>query len=412
VESPTPEKGSWWRRTPSLPSLTKRKLSFLHKLHSKKRSAPVFAANQLPPAAQPPEGEVEEKEEKKDEEIYLGLLPPGASCLLHLRRKVTEQEAEILRLEQHHDENLAEISIQLLRLQASLQNKERLLGQIIQEREQTIIEQQRVIRRLLRRGQQRKAPEEVDDGESSSSTRVPSAAISPAASYPDLVKDASGAPAIEISISVPDLSQPCRPPAVLRSISDIEERRRKTKIDRRAKNREKLLSMKRYSGFLKRPEILETVYSVEEKDGEEGEKVKEKENEEVEKEETLIENGIAAEEEEEKNSDEKVPRRESETTEYDCSTDDDSLRLIFSETDHSTCCSVTESELCSRRSSSGSQPNIAKKVARLGAGPPLLEEDDGKSRSMEDLRRQLKLVEKRRKFLECNTSISLDCADG
>ena len=30
VESPTPEKGSWWRRTPSLPSLTKRKLSFLH----------------------------------------------------------------------------------------------------------------------------------------------------------------------------------------------------------------------------------------------------------------------------------------------------------------------------------------------------------------------------------------------
>ena len=72
----------------------------------------------------------------------------------------------------------------------------------------------------------------------------------------------------------------------------------------------------RYSGFLKRPEILETVYSVEEKDGEEGEKVKEKENEEVEKEETLNENGLAAEEEEEKNSDEKVPRRESETTEW------------------------------------------------------------------------------------------------
>ena len=117
---------------------------------------------------------------------------------------------------------------------------------------------------------------------------------------------------------------------------------RKTKyvLGCRAKNREKLLSMKRYlyiwnllasfnlemagmfihnstrySGFLKRPEILETVYSVEEKDGEEGEKVKEKENEEVEKEETLNENGIAAEEEEEKNSDEKVPRRESETTE-------------------------------------------------------------------------------------------------
>ena len=73
--------------------------------------------------------------------------------------------------------------------------------------------------------------------------------------------------------------------------------------------------MWRYSGFLKRPEILETVYSVEEKDGEEGEKVKEKENDETEKE--RGENGIKAdEEEEEKNSDDKVPRRESETTEW------------------------------------------------------------------------------------------------
>ena len=73
--------------------------------------------------------------------------------------------------------------------------------------------------------------------------------------------------------------------------------------------------MWRYSGFLKRPEILETVYSVEEKDGEEGEKVKEKENDEMEKEKG--ENRIKAdEEEEEKNSDDKVPRRESETTEW------------------------------------------------------------------------------------------------
>ena len=60
---------------------------------------------------------------------------------------------------------------------------------------------------------------------------------------------------------------------------------------------------------------METVYSVEEKEGEEGEKVKEKENEEVEKEKTKIANGIKADEEDEKNSDEKVPRRESETTE-------------------------------------------------------------------------------------------------
>ena len=33
--------------------------------------------------------------------------------------------------------------------------------------------------------------------------------------------------------------------------------------ERRARNRAKLMSLRRYSGFLKRPEILETVYSVE-----------------------------------------------------------------------------------------------------------------------------------------------------
>ena len=40
--------------------------------------------------------------------------------------------------------------------------------------------------------------------------------------------------------------------------------RQKSKEERRLNNRQKLLSLKRHSGFLKRPEILETVYSVEE----------------------------------------------------------------------------------------------------------------------------------------------------
>ena len=39
---------------------------------------------------------------------------------------------------------------------------------------------------------------------------------------------------------------------------------RKTKEERRIGNRQKLLLLKRHSGFLKRPEILETVYSIEE----------------------------------------------------------------------------------------------------------------------------------------------------
>jgi hypothetical protein len=76
---------------------------------------------------------------------------------------------------------------------------------------------------------------------------------------------------MEFSISVPNLSDAKngRAPVFSRSISDNEEKEKtkNTKMtDRLAKKREKLLSMKRYSGFLKRPEILETVYSVEDPD--------------------------------------------------------------------------------------------------------------------------------------------------
>ena len=111
---------------------------------------------------------------------------------------------------------------------------------------------------------------------------------------------------LEISISVPNLSDivagnvsSTARPLVQRSISDThvsrdkeridflthfriilviisrslfcfqQERRRKflENLEKRAKKRQKLMSMKRYSGLLKRPEILETVYSVESEDG-------------------------------------------------------------------------------------------------------------------------------------------------
>ena len=92
--------------------------------------------------------------------------------------------------------------------------------------------------------------------------------------------------------------------------------------------------------------------------------------------------------------DDNTDRRESETTEYDNSTDDESLRMIFSSTDQSNC--------CSRRSSYGSQPTIyrANNV-----------HDNSKSRSMEDLRSKMKLIDRRRKFLLQNQSVSLDCGE-
>ena len=73
-------------------------------------------------------------------------------------------------------------------------------------------------------------------------------------------------------------------------------------------------------------------------------------------------------------------------------------RLFFSETDQSACCS----EICSRRSSAGSQPNL------LVAGP------DERSRSTEDLidlRGKIKLVEKRRRMFQQKQSVSLDCGE-
>jgi hypothetical protein len=129
---------------------------------------------------------------------------------------------------------------------------------------QTIMEQQRVIRRLLRKGH---SYQFKDMGERD--TKDETSATNSDTEDNDAATDDTP---MEISISVPNLSEILivRPP-VLRSISDNDDRRKcLIKFDRRAENREKLMSMKRYSGFLKRPEILETVYSVESEDGNEG----------------------------------------------------------------------------------------------------------------------------------------------
>ena len=81
-------------------------------------------------------------------------------------------------------------------------------------------------------------------------------------------------PPIEISISVPNLSDlgmsldrtlvTDDALTIESSVSETETERRNykklnmIKMERRAKNREKLMAMKRFSGFLKRPEILGT----------------------------------------------------------------------------------------------------------------------------------------------------------
>ena len=103
-----------------------------------------------------------------------------------------------------------------------------------------------------------------------------------------------------------------------------QDRRRKflENLEKRAKKRQKLMSMKRYSGLLKRPEILETVYSVESEDGNEAGKADKTETDKnVEEDTTSIEKEVCS-----KPRLMFMKRMESETTSYDWSTDSESLR--------------------------------------------------------------------------------------
>lgn len=297
----------------------------------------------------------------------------------------------MLQLRLRHDRHLAQISQALLQLQGNLLKKEKVLGQVIEEREQTIAEQQRVIRRLLRRGRNA----HLKPAPAASKSDAADSDLENIGSEGGNVEVEDGP--MEFSISVPNLQETShlhRNPAFNRSISDTEEKEREASrvslaaslaSERRARNREKLLAMKRYSGFLKRPEILETVYSVEDPEdqglGQE----------------PVLSNGDQVEEKPAANED-AIARRESETTEYDCSTDDESLRFLMSETDQSAGCSG----LCSRQSSSGSQHNLQAR-----------EEEERPSRSMEDVRAARELMEKRKKFRQNKVSVSLDhCEDG
>ena len=89
--------------------------------------------------------------------------------------------------------------------------------------------------------------------------------------------------------------------------------------------------MKRYSSLLKRPEILETVYSVESEDGNEGGKNDEKKEPESTETEIINENDNDDDTSKDTSSNKKpklvqMKRMESETTSFDWSTDSESLR--------------------------------------------------------------------------------------
>ena len=97
-------------------------------------------------------------------------------------------------------------------------------------------------------------------------------------------------------------------------------------------------------------------------------------------------------EEEEGKGPEVKTRHDSDMTDFDYSTDDESIRLFFSETDQSEICS----EISTRRSSYGSHNDVSDK---LGMG------EGSRPRSTEDLRQRIK---SHRRLLLQHQSVSLD----
>ena len=142
------------------------------------------------------------------------------------------------------------------------------------------------------------------------------------------------------------------------------------------------MSMKRYSGLLKRPEILETVYSVESEDGGEANKTeKANEKNEVEEDTASIDKEVCP-----KPRLMYMKRMESETASYDWSTDSESLRsLVYHYYDHhydmSMCRNMLSETDQSNCSSSGSTPNLSDSLAWSSSSV-----FSAQTRSCEDLR--------------------------
>ena len=225
-----------------------------------------------------------------------------------------------------------------------------------------------------------------------------------------------------VSDVVRDLRQspPNSSSSIAASTSEAKQGTRKGK-DERARinysNRQKLLLLKRHhSGYLKRPEILETVYSVEE-DGEQQQQqqLEQQPKEDAKRRESSVSlAGIFRK---------RLDSDLTTTTGSDCSTDDESTRIVLSETEscslqscsrssicHCPQCTVSASAPASRRSSYGSSvassgvpvpgsQDVAKAYYRVMSNHRTVTKpkdvkfkriNKAKSRSLEELRGRLK----------------------
>ncbi|BES92888.1 Hypothetical protein NTJ_05697 [Nesidiocoris tenuis] len=160
--------------------------------------------------------------------------------LLSWRRRLKAQEDHIARTNVERNEQLRKLSMQLLLFESRLCRKQRDISNLLTHRENIIAKQQKIIRQLQRRLSEAGVEPQLDDG----STNL------------DSLNDSDSAVIMEDddpSIAIPFGHNGV---TIVRSVSDA--------LEVAAPNNNKYSMLRRSNCFLRRPEILETVYSVEE----------------------------------------------------------------------------------------------------------------------------------------------------
>ncbi|XP_014608129.1 PREDICTED: uncharacterized protein LOC106788924 isoform X2 [Polistes canadensis] len=166
-----------------------------------------------------------------------------AHQMLAWRRTLKLQEELVARLTREKAEQLCTLSSQLFLFESRLCRKQKEIEANLVQRESIILRQQRVIRQLQSRLAERSGTGTRDSPPYDALDRLDSLGDSDSAVVLEEAADDPAPPRFRSNIT--DVT-------VIRSVSDAVE------------PSSKYSSMRRCNGFLRRPEILETVYSVEE----------------------------------------------------------------------------------------------------------------------------------------------------
>ncbi|XP_018048898.1 PREDICTED: uncharacterized protein LOC108687562 isoform X1 [Atta colombica] len=165
-----------------------------------------------------------------------------AHQMLAWRRTLKLQEDLVARLTREKAEQLRTLSSQLLLFESRLCRKQKEIEASLSQRESIILRQQRVIRQLQNR---------LAERNTSTRDSPPCDALDRL----DSLGDSDSAVVLEETVDDP------APPRFRSNITDVTVIR---SVSDAVEPSNKYSSMRRCNGFLRRPEILETVYSVEE----------------------------------------------------------------------------------------------------------------------------------------------------